>query len=101
MRLIYLQVCIKATGGNLDKQLCRCRSLKGRGSSVGIATRLRAGRSRIWASIPAEATDFPFSITSRPAMGLTQPPIQWVQGTISPGVKRQWREADHSPLSSA
>jgi hypothetical protein len=29
------------------------------------------------------------------------PPIQWVPGALSPGVKRQGREADHSPLPSA
>jgi hypothetical protein len=32
--------------------------------------------------------------------GATQPPIQWVPGAISSGVKRQGREADHSPPSS-
>jgi len=31
----------------------------------------------------------------------TQPPIQWVAGTLSLGVKRPGREADHSPPSSA
>jgi hypothetical protein len=31
----------------------------------------------------------------------TQPPIQWVSGAISPGLKRQGREADHSPPPSA
>jgi hypothetical protein len=30
----------------------------------------------------------------------TQPPVQWVLGTVSMGVKRQGREADHSPPSS-
>jgi hypothetical protein len=34
-------------------------------------------------------------------MGPTQPPIQWVPGAISLGVKRPGREADHSPPSSA
>jgi hypothetical protein len=42
-----------------------------------------------------------FSTASRPALWPTQPPIQWVPGTLSPGVKRQGREADHSPPSSA
>jgi hypothetical protein len=32
---------------------------------------------------------------------LNQPPIQWVPGTLSPGVKRPGFEADHSPLTSA
>jgi hypothetical protein len=31
----------------------------------------------------------------------TQPPIQWVQGDLSLGVKRPGREADYSPPSSA
>jgi len=31
----------------------------------------------------------------------TQPPIQWVVGALSPGVKLQGREADHSSQSSA
>jgi hypothetical protein len=45
--------------------------------------------------------DFLFSFTaSRPALGLSQPPIQWVPETISPGVKRPGREADHSPSSA-
>jgi hypothetical protein len=39
------------------------------------------------------------STLSRPALGLTQPPIEWVPGALSPGVKRQGREADHSPPS--
>jgi hypothetical protein len=28
-------------------------------------------------------------------LSTTQPPIQWVLGAYSPGVKRQQREADH------
>jgi hypothetical protein len=38
---------------------------------------------------------------SRTALGPTQPPIQWVPGALSLGVKRPGREADHSPPSSA
>jgi hypothetical protein len=34
-------------------------------------------------------------------LGSTQPPIQWVPGALSLGVKRAGREADHSPPSSA
>jgi hypothetical protein len=40
---------------------------------------------------------FPFTTASRTALVPTQPPIQWVQGALSLGVKRPGREADHSP----
>jgi hypothetical protein len=44
---------------------------------------------------------FLFSTSSRPVLGTTQPPIQLVQGALSPGVERPGREADHSPPTSA
>jgi hypothetical protein len=45
---------------------------------------------------------FPLSSVSRPALGPTQPPVQWVSGVLSPGVKaRPGRDADYSPPSSA
>jgi hypothetical protein len=34
-------------------------------------------------------------------LGSTQPLIQWVLGALSPGVKRQGREADNSPPAGA
>jgi hypothetical protein len=40
-----------------------------------------------------------FTTASRTALGPTQPPIQWVPGALSLGVKRPGREADHSPPS--
>jgi hypothetical protein len=39
---------------------------------------------------------FLFSTASRPALGSTQLPIQWVPGILSLGVKRPVREADTS-----
>jgi hypothetical protein len=64
--------------------------LRSRDSSSGIATGYRLdGRG----STPG--TDiFLFSIASRPALGPTQPPIQWFLWEISPEP-----EADHSPPS--
>jgi hypothetical protein len=41
------------------------------------------------------------STESRRALGLTQPPIQWVPGALNLGVKRLGREADPTPPSSA
>jgi hypothetical protein len=39
-------------------------------------------------------------VETRPVLRHTQPPIQWVQGALSPGVKRPRREGDHSPPPS-
>jgi len=40
-------------------------------------------------------------IASRPALGPTHPPNQWVQGAVYPAVKRAERRSDHSPPCSA
>jgi hypothetical protein len=58
--------------------------------------------SGFWFSIPGGGWEF-FSSPPRPEQlwGLTQPPIQWVPGAPSLGVKRPVREANHSPPSSA
>jgi hypothetical protein len=42
-----------------------------------------------------------FTTASRATLGPTQPPVQWVPVSLSPRVKRQRSEADHSPPSSA
>jgi hypothetical protein len=55
---------------------------------------LRAGRSRLNSRQGKE--NFLCSTASRPALGPTQPPIQWVLGAPSHGAKQQRREADHS-----
>jgi hypothetical protein len=38
---------------------------------------------------------FLFTTASRPVLKLTQPPIQWVRGALSLGIKRPGRETDH------
>jgi hypothetical protein len=42
-----------------------------------------------------------FSISPRPVLGPTQPPIQWLPGALSQGVKQPGQEADRSlPVSA-
>jgi hypothetical protein len=41
-----------------------------------------------------------FSTSSRPALGSTKPPIQWISGALSPEIKRPGCEAGHSPPAS-
>ena len=74
-------------GGIADILLRKCA----RGSSVGIATRYgldNPGIERRW------VRDFPHA--SRPTLGSTQPPIQWVPGHFPVG-KQPGRGADHPP----
>jgi hypothetical protein len=79
-------------------------SKKSRDSSVSIALGygLDDRGSRVRFSIPGGGWEF-FSSPpwSRTALGPTQPPIQWVPGAYSLGVKRPGREAEHSPSSRA
>jgi hypothetical protein len=67
----------------------------GRDSVVGIATRYELDGPGIESPWGA---DFPHTFT--PAMGSTQPRIQWVPG-LFPGVKRPGRGVNHPPPSSA
>jgi hypothetical protein len=64
-----------------------------RDGSVGIATDYRFDYR--------QGQGYLFSIASRPTLGRPQPPIQFVPGALSRGVRRPGREADHSPPSSA
>jgi hypothetical protein len=70
-------------------------------SSVGIATGYGLDDRDVKSSSPGRDKNFLFSMTSRPALGSTQPPIQLVPGALSPGVKRPRREAHRSPAVSA
>jgi hypothetical protein len=62
---------------------------------------LRAGRPWGRSSSPDRVKNFLFSMSSRQALWSTQRPNQWVLGALAPEVKRQGREADHSPPTSA
>jgi hypothetical protein len=70
-----------------------------RNSSVGIATSYWLDDRGVGVRVPVGSIIF--STSSRPALGSTQPPIQWVPGALSPGVERPGREAHQSPPASA
>jgi hypothetical protein len=67
-------------------------------SAVGIATGYGLDDQGVGVRVPVGLRIF--STSSRPAMRPTQPPIQWIPAALSPGVKRQGREADDSPPTS-
>jgi hypothetical protein len=86
---------IRSLGGGKKKLLKFYRSTRrNRGSSVNTVTRLWAGQLGFKSQQGQE-------ISCRPDLGSTQPPIRWVSGALSLGVKRPRREADHSPPSNA
>jgi hypothetical protein len=66
-----------------------------RDSSVGIATGYGLDDRGVGVRVPIGERFF-----SSPSHS-DRPLIQWVPGALSPGVKRQGREADHSPPTSA
>jgi hypothetical protein len=76
--------------------LIRCLFIGEPGLRSRYSEWLRAGRLWGRSSSPGRVKNFLFSMSSSPALGLTQPPIQWV-----PGVKRPGREADNSAPDSA
>jgi hypothetical protein len=75
---------------------------RSRNSSVGIATSyVLDEQGGGGSSSPGRVQNVHFSVSSRPALGSTQPPINRVPGALSRGVKQQESEADHSPPTSA
>jgi hypothetical protein len=76
------------------------RTLTERNTSVCIALGygIDGWGSRV--RFPVGMGIFLFTTACRTTLGPTQPPIQWVLGAPSLGLKRLGREADHSPLSS-
>jgi hypothetical protein len=63
------------------------------GSSVSIVTVLRARKMEFRTRV--------FFAASSQVLRPTQPPIQWIPGALSLGVKRPGRETDYSHPSSA
>jgi hypothetical protein len=69
---------------------------RSRHSSVGIALGYSLDDRGSRVRVPAVAGNF-----SLQALRSTQPPLQWVTGSLSLRVKRSGREADHLPPSNA
>jgi hypothetical protein len=69
---------------------CCILYVRGKIHDRGVAVRVAVG-----------SRSLNFSVSFRPALVPSQPPIQWVQDALLPGVKRQWREAGHSPPTRA
>jgi len=70
------------------------RIIWGGDSVVVIVNRIRTGKYA--ARFPARARAFIFSRTSRPALELTQPSIQWVRGIVR-GIKQLGSDVGNSP----
>jgi hypothetical protein len=66
-------------------------------SSVGIATSYGLDDQEFDSRQGQDI--FPLSTVSTLALGPNQPPIKWVLGALSLGVKRQGHEGAHSPPS--
>jgi hypothetical protein len=77
----YMRLSIRSRGSSLIQRWAM-------GWMIGVSSRQGLGI-------------FLFTTASKPALGPTQPPIQWVPGALSLGVKRLGRESGHSPASSA
>jgi hypothetical protein len=74
---------------------------KSRDSSVGIALGYGLDDRGSRVRFPAGPGNFSLHHRLRNGSKAHPPPIQWVSGALSLGLKRPGREADHSPPSTA
>jgi hypothetical protein len=86
---LKFQICTSNNATDMQTTFCPCWSL--------LFYSAWAGDQGVGVWFPTGARD-----VSRPALGHIQPaPVQWVLGAVSPGVKQEGCEADHSPPSSS
>jgi hypothetical protein len=83
------------------KYLYQLTLIKNRDSSVGIALGYGLDDRGLGFDSRRGLGIFLFTTASGTALGPTQPPVQWVQGALSLGVKWPRREAGHSPAFNA
>jgi hypothetical protein len=69
--------------------------------AVGIATGYGLNGRGVGVRIPVREKYVSFSTSSRPVLGLTQPPVQWIPVAFPTEVKWPGHEADHLPPTSA
>jgi hypothetical protein len=91
---IHLRIscCLFQDAAFWSLQCCKCSS--------DFSGRIFSIVSNEYTLVPLPESIFS-TVASRTALGPTQPHIQWVSGSLSLGVKRPGREADHSLPSSA
>jgi hypothetical protein len=81
---------------NVHYKYFTLHTASGPGNSVGIATGYGLDSPGIESQWGRD-----FSHTSRPALGLTQPPVHTIGNGSFPGVEQPGRGADHPPPPSA
>jgi hypothetical protein len=91
------QICLQISYKIFSTLRIRAKS---RDSSVGIALAYGLDDLGSIVRFPAGAENFSLHHRVRNGFGPIQPPIQWVPGVLSLGVKRPGREADHPSSSS-
>jgi hypothetical protein len=74
--------------------------IRSQDSAVDVVTGYGLDDGGVPVSSPSRFKNFLFSALPRLILGSTHPPIQWVQGALSPGVKQPGHEADHSSPTS-
>jgi hypothetical protein len=102
--ILNMTCCLLYRGNGSSFQLFSCVfffvlwSMWTRDSAVGVAIGYGLEGRGVEVQVPVGILFLPTS--SSPALGPTQPPIQWVPLALSPRVKRPGREADSPPDSS-
>jgi hypothetical protein len=94
-------ICTASEVAGIDAILIQLFYVQCRDSVVCIATDYWLDDPGVRVLVPVGSRIFSSPCCLTPALGSTQPSIQWVPGALSPVVKQPARESDHSPRTSA